>query len=97
MNKKMLQLGASKTKQLMKQLTLWLLHFVRFISNYGNGDQTKMETRKVKAMASVPHSYESVANEYKQQLPDVANHKVMLLGGARWTAGHTPIFLARAG
>ena len=72
----MFQVGTSITKQLTKKLTLWLLHFLLFISNSGDTNQPKMGTRKVKEMALGPHSYWKVAKAYKQKASDTYNHKV---------------------
>ena len=52
MYKHVLQVGTSRTKQLMKQLTLWLLYFSLFISNSGDADQTQMGNRKANEMVS---------------------------------------------
>ena len=76
MEKQVLQVGISKTKQLMKQLTLWLLHLSIFISNSGDADHPQMGTIKSKAMASVPCRYGRVVKAAKHQAPDEAYHKV---------------------
>ena len=65
MEKQVLQVGTSKTKVLMKKMTLWLLHFLLLISNLGNGDQPQMGTRKVKAMVLLPRHYERVTKAAK--------------------------------
>ena len=87
MDKQVLQLGTSKTKQLNKQLTLWLLHFLLFISNSGNTDQPQMETRTFEAISALPHCCERVAKADKHQAPGAANHEFSSIGSAIWTVG----------
>ena len=48
-------------------------------------------------MASGPMFYERVARVTKHQAPGVADHEVNTMGYVRWTAGHTPIVMARPG
>ena len=80
MEKQVLQVGTSKTKQLMKQLTLWLLRFLLFISNSGGYDQPQMVTKKFKTMASVQLHYERVTKAFKHQAPDAAGHEFNAIG-----------------
>ena len=80
MEKHVLQVGTSKTKQLMGQLTLWLLHFSLFISNSGDENNPQTGTRKANPMASEPRSYERVATSAKHQAPDAADHEVNAIG-----------------
>ena len=65
MEKQLLQVGTSKTKVLMKKMTLWLLHFLLLISNSGDADQQQMGTNNFKPMASGPRCYERVAKASK--------------------------------
>ena len=52
-------------KKQLKQLKLWLLHFLLFISNSGDADKVQMGN----IMASVTHSFERVAKSAKRQAP----------------------------
>ena len=78
--KHVLQVGTYKTKQLIKKLTLWLLHFLPFISNLGDADQPQMGTRKVKAMTLGLRRCGRVAKADKHQVPNAANYKVNAIG-----------------
>ena len=75
-----MQVGISRTKQLIMQLTLWLLHFLLFISNSCDTNQTQIWTRKVKAMTSGLLFYDRVANAAKHQASDASNHEVNAIG-----------------
>ena len=80
MYKHVLQVGTSRTKKLMKQLTLWLLYFSLFISNSGDDDQTQMGNRKANEMESGYRCYERVAKVAKHQATNAAYHEVNAIG-----------------
>ena len=65
MYKHMLQVRTSERDNKMKQLTLWLLHFLIVISNSGYAIRPKMGNRNVNSMELGPRNHERVSNSVK--------------------------------